>query len=294
MILLLNTCLATTYHYTYELLDKPDGSKNYLLEVTVNEILYENYTKRNHLLYNYDWSVFVTPDVVKPIADDLWTIYDNEEDFANGVLMLVHQIPYVESDPQKFPVETIIENEGDCDILTVLAASILKAGKLDVVLLFLEAQDHMLLGVNLPERPKEARSQVYFLRYEEKKYYIAETTGGTWEKGWRVGECPEILQKSFAKVLLLTNYERSSPGQVSSKLHTSNSSSFSPSVSTNFVDTKNDIEIKLTISPSFTIEPSELVMVGVILIILLLILFVINMKTNEKTSENQKSFNLWD
>jgi hypothetical protein len=231
---------------------------------------------------------------VKPIADDLWTIYNNEEDFANGVLMLVHQIPYKESDPQKFPIETIVENGGDCDILSVLAASIMKAGKLDVILLFLEAQDHMLLGVNLPESPKEVRSQAYFLRYDDKKYYVAETTGGNWKKGWRVGECPEILQNSFAKVIPLTNYERSSPGQVSSKLLITNSSLPLPAVSTNLVDTKNDIQIKIVNSPCFTLNPSELVSVGVIVIGLVLIFLLINSTTSKKPSEDQKSFNLWD
>ncbi len=178
LLLLSNSCLATTHKYTYELLDSPDGSTNYRLMVLINETLYQNYINKTHKLYNYDFSKFVTPDALKPIADDLWSIYSNEEDFANGVLMIVHQIPYVESDPQKYPIETIVENEGDCDLFSIIAASIMKAGGLDVVLLFLEWQDHMLLGVHLPESPKDARSTIYFYRYQEKKYYVAETTGG--------------------------------------------------------------------------------------------------------------------
>ncbi|MDH5690638.1 MAG: Ig-like domain-containing protein, partial [Candidatus Bathyarchaeota archaeon] len=181
-------------------------------------------------------------------------IYSNEEDFANGVLMILHQIPYVESDPQKYPIETIVENEGDCDLFSITAASIMKAGGLDVILLLLEYQDHMLVGVHLPESPKDARSQVYFYKHEEKKYYVAETTGGNWENGWRVGECPEILQSSTAKVIPITDYERSSPGQVSSSYSIPDSSSIYMSLSTNFAVSQNDVEISGSLSPSLAGE----------------------------------------
>ena len=128
ILLLSNSCLAAPHEYTYELLDSPDGSTDYRLTVSVTETLYENYSSRDHNLYSYDFSKFVTPNALKPVADDLWSIYSSEEDFANGVLMIVHQIPYVESDPQKYPIESIVENEGDCDLLSIIAASIMKTG----------------------------------------------------------------------------------------------------------------------------------------------------------------------
>jgi hypothetical protein len=254
LLFLTNISLAATHEYTFELLDSPNGSTIYHLKVTIPESLYENYTDRNHLLYNYDFSKFVTPDALKPIADNLWSIYSNNEDFANGVLMLVHQIPYAESDPQKYPVETILENKGDCDLFTIVAASIMKAGGLDVVLLLLEAQNHMLLGVHLPESPKDARSTVYFYRYEGTKYYIAETTGGNWEKGWRVGECPEILQGNRAKVIPLGNYEIEAPGQVLSSYIIPSSSAVYMSLSTNFAIEQNDVKISGSLSPSLAGE----------------------------------------
>jgi len=254
LLLLSNSCLAATHKYSYELLDSPDGSTTYRLTVSVTETLYEYYSSQDHNLYSYDFSKFVTPDALKPVADDLWSIYSNEEDFANGVLMILHQIPYVESDPQKYPVETIVENEGDCDLFSIVAASIMKAGGLDVVLLLLEYQDHMLVGVHLPESPKDARSQVYLYKHEGKKYYVAETTGGNWENGWRVGECPEILRKAAAKVIPLTNYERTAPAQVSSSYSIPDSSSIYMSLSTNFAVSQNDVEISGSLSPSLAGE----------------------------------------
>lgn len=254
MLLLINTSFAATYDFTYELLDKPDGSKNYHLTVSFSETLYENYRNRSHTLPYYNFSKFVTPNALKPIADDLWSIYSNEEDFVNGVLMIVHQISYVRSDPQKYPIETIFENEGDCDPLSILAASIMKAGGLDVILLLFEQQNHMLLGVHLPESPKDARSTPYFYRYEGKKYYIAEATGGNWKTGWRVGETPKILQKALAKVIPVMNYEKEAPGKVSSSYTIPDSSELRMSLSANFVVTQNDIEITGELLPSLAGE----------------------------------------
>ena len=249
LLILSSSCLADSHKYSYELIG-PDESTIYRLTVTVSDALYDYYKNQDHVLYNYDFSTFVTPDALKPIADDLWTIYNNEEDFANGVLMIVHQIPYLESEPQMYPVETIFENNGDCDLFTIIAASIMKAGGIDVVLLLLEQYDHMLLGVHLPESPRNARSQIYFYRYNGQKYYVAETTGGHWQTGWRVGECPEILQMAYGQVIPLANYEQKAPAQVSSSYVSPDSSSVHMSLSTNFVVNQQYVEISGALSPS--------------------------------------------
>ena len=358
LLLIPSSCLAATHEYSYELLDSPGGDTTYRLTVSVTETLYAYYSSQDHNLYSYDFSKFVTPDALKPVADDLWSIYSNEEDFANGVLMITHQIPYLESDPQKYPVETIVENEGDCDLFSIVAASIMKAGGLDVVLLLLEYQDHMLVGVHLPESPEDARSQVYLYKHEGRKYYVAETTGGNWENGWRVGECPEILRKASAKVIPLTNYEESAPGQVSSSYSIPDSSAVYMSLSTNFAVFQNGVEISGSLLPSLAGEnvtlyissmgsplnmlatvvtdangqyshiwnsppggiysvranwsgdeaysgadsstfrlvviPSELLMIGVIMVFFLVILLIVTLATRGGKSEKQETFEEWD
>jgi len=254
LLLLPVPCFAEPYEQNYQLLDNPDDPTSYRLTVSITESLYEYYLSQDHLMPNYDFSMFVTPDALKPIADDLWTIYDTKEDFANGVLMLVHQIPYVESDPQKYPVEIMAENEGDCDLFSIVAAAIMKAGGLDVVLLLLEQHDHMWVGVNLDESPRDARSQVYFYRNEGKKYYVAETTGGNWETGWRVGECPEVLERASAQVIPLTNYEVSAPARVSSGYTVPDASEIFMALSTNFAVSQNRVEISGSLNPALAGE----------------------------------------
>lgn len=254
LLLLANSCYAETYSHRYRILDSPDGATAYRLTVSATETLYDYYVSQDHNLYSYNFSKFVTPHAVQPIADDLWSIYSNKEDFANGVLMIMHQIPYVESAPQKFPVEIIAENEGDCDLFSFTAASIMKAGGLDVVLLLMENYDHMMLGVHLPESPEDARTQVFYYENEEKKYYVAETTGGKWETGWRVGECSESLQRATANVITVTDCEITSPGQVSSSYMMPDSAEIYMMLSTNLVLSQKEIEITGTLSPSLAEE----------------------------------------
>jgi len=252
VFLLTSPCFAANYDYTYQLLDHPDGSTNYRLTVSVTSSLYEYYCSKDHTSHSYDFAKFVTPYSLKPIADDLWSIYNNDEDFANGVLMIAHQIPYVESGPRKYPVETIVENEGDCDLFSFIAASIMKAGGLDVVLLLYEDQSHMNIGVNLSEEPNDARSTVHYYTHDGKQYYVAECTGGDWRHGWRVGECPDILQEASAYVITLEDREQLSPGQVSSSYGALDASSLSLTVSTRFVIGGSAVTIGGSISPTLS------------------------------------------
>jgi len=245
-------CFAANYDYTYSLLDHPDGFTNYRLTVSVTSSLYEYYRSKDHNLYSYDFAKFVTPNTLKPIADDLWNIYSDGEDFANGVLMIVHQIPYVESGPQKYPVETIVENEGDCDLFSFIVASVMKAGGLDVVLLLYETQSHMSVGVHLSEEPNDARSALHYYTYDGKPYYVAECTGDNWRNGWRVGECPDTLIEASARIITLEDSEQSSSGQVSSSYGVLDASSLSLAVSTRFVIAGSAVTMSGSISPALS------------------------------------------
>jgi hypothetical protein len=250
IIFLSNTCLAQTSEHTYKLLDRPDGSKTYQLTISITETLNEYYQSQNNQIYNNnELAKFVTPSPLQPMANDMLAIYNNPEDFANGVLMVTHQIPYQESAPQKYPIETIRENQGDCDLFSFLAASIMKAGGLDVTLLLFEEQEHMTVGVHLPETPEDARTSVSYFTYENKRYFIAECTGN-FENGWRVGECPDIIQGATAEIIPLDQIDEiQSPGQVSSTYSTPQVSSLYLSVSTEFAIGQSNIHIMGSLAP---------------------------------------------
>ncbi len=232
----LPSCFSEGHTLTYNLLDRPGGTKQYRLSVFVPQSLYEYYAGQGHMQFSEaDFAKFVTPQALKPIADKLWEIYRDYENFANGVLMIVHQIPYAATEPAKYPVETIVENKGDCDLLSYVAASILKAGGLEVVLLYYRDKAHMNVGVSLPSRPRYARTGAYYVIYRGAEYYIAECTGGNWSTGWRVGECPPALIGEAPIVVTLENCEKQSPGQVSASYTTLKASTLSLTSSSTFI-----------------------------------------------------------
>jgi hypothetical protein len=143
------------YKITFQLLDRPYGDVIYELNVTIPELLYQYYNSKSHIMYSErDFAKFITPYTLKPIADRLWEIYDTEEDFTNGVLMLVQQITYEETIPGKYPVETLVEGKGDCDLFVFIAASVLYAGGIDSVLLSIKSNYICNLAYNLLMRQR--------------------------------------------------------------------------------------------------------------------------------------------
>ena len=238
------------YTASFLLLNRPDGDVTYELNVTIPQMLYQYYTIQNHALYSdSDFAKFVTPYTLKPIADRLWQIYNNTEDFTNGVLMLVHQITYQEVVPGKYPVETLVAGNGDCDLFAYIAASILEAGGIPVVLLYYKTQLHMEIGVDLGSAPADARVQVYSVNYQNVSYYIAECTGGKWREGWRVGETPTEYQNASSQIVTLENMEQSSIGQVTASLRELDSSTLALQISPSVMLENNNLTISGQILP---------------------------------------------
>ncbi len=224
--------LAASYSGSYELLEHGSGSTECRLNVAVPQSLQDYYAEKNHRASSEDdFAKFVTSYTLAPIADCLEGIYSDDEDFVNGALMLVHQIPYEVTAPSKYPVETIVDNKGDCDLFSYIVASIVKARGLDVVLLYYDSEVHMNIGVSLSHPPVDARDPAFSVTSNGVRYYVAECTGGNWQDGWRVGECPDTLRQASVQVVTLGDCEQISLGQVAASLNTLSTSSISLSVS---------------------------------------------------------------
>jgi len=242
---------SANYSVAYQLLNHPGGSTRYRLNVAVSESLHEYYVEKSHrLISDNDFAKFVTPYALKPVADSLWEIYVDDEDFANGVLMIVHQISYEESKPSKYPVETMVDNKGDCDLFSYVAASIMKAGGLDVVLLYYESEAHMNIGVSLSHQPHDTSKRVDYVIHSDVRFYVAECTGGNWQNGWRVGECPGSLENETVQVVTLENCEQFAPGQVSASYKTLKASAISLGLSSGYIIQGSSVALSGEISPS--------------------------------------------
>jgi len=197
------------------------GLVSHELYVSVPSSLYDYYSgKTRSISDDSQYASFVTPDAFQSIADNIRNLTRDkprsDEEFANTVLQLVHQVQYA-IDDVKYPVETLVENSGKCDTLSLLAASIMKAGGLDVVLLYHKEVHHINVGVYLPYEPHGTWWWLTPTGYEHngKKYWIAECTPAT---EWKVGDVPPLLADTKPSIISLENSEQSSPAHVSSSL----------------------------------------------------------------------------
>lgn len=107
------------------------------------------------------------------------TINKNETDNikkTKNILDFVHNIKYKAHEKisyTKFPIETIIDGEGNCEDMTVLAYSLLKIAKIDTVMTLLTPKSteeyHILVGV-------QGNYEGKFVTHNNEKYYLTETT----------------------------------------------------------------------------------------------------------------------
>jgi hypothetical protein len=247
---ILPTSLAQSTNLSYQLLNPADGIFSITLHVEVPQSLNEYYQGLPHRsATDSDFSKFVTPYAVKPIADAMRQIYPNDEDFTNGVLTLIHQIAYNATVPEYYPAETLQMNNGDCDMFSLLAASIMKAGGLEVVLLHYTNEEHMNIGVHLNDSPNDARLPIYSIQNQNVTYYVAESTSSNWKEGWRVGECPDDLKNAAVSIVTVENSEQIAPGQVTASFTKLNSTTLGMNMSPAFAIEGNSIKINGQISP---------------------------------------------
>jgi hypothetical protein len=94
------------------------------------------------------------------------------------------------------------------------------------------------------------RSQAYYITYNNIRYYVAEVTGGDWQNGWRVGECPEELKDASVEVITLENCEQTTYGQVSASYKTLASSTISLIISATYVIQGSMITLSGQLSPA--------------------------------------------
>jgi hypothetical protein len=241
------------------------GLVSYELHVSIPSSLYEYYHGKTPLLANdNEYATLVTPGAVKSIADNIRNLTldgaRSDEAFANSALSLVHQIPYADC-KVNYPVETLVENSGKCDTLSLLAASIMKAGGLDVVLLYFKGAHHINVGVCLPYEPHTTWWWLQPTGYDfnGKTYWIAECTPAM---DWKVGDVPPLLADEEPSIISLENSEETSPACVSAKLGSPlNSSSLSINLSAEPLNSSGQ-ERALTISGSLSPDyPNETITV---------------------------------
>jgi len=169
----------TAYTYTYNL-NIPMESYDYYKSRSRAKAIDPRYVTYNE-------------PAIQDIAKNLKKIIEEKNyDTIDFTLSFIKNMHYVQDantgydEYPKYPIETLVEETGDCEDTSYLTASILRAMGIGVVLVTLPG--HMAVGVWCND------CQGTYYEVEGKKYFYLETTG----KGWKLGYIPE--QYSGTKV----------------------------------------------------------------------------------------------
>ncbi|MBI4150616.1 hypothetical protein HY492_00665 [Candidatus Woesearchaeota archaeon] len=113
------------------------------------------------------------------------------------VASFVQSLPYTSDDVTtpfdeypRFPYETLVDDGGDCEDTSILAAALLQELGYGVVLL--ELPKHMAVGVECTEDIKGS-----YVTFEGKRYCYLETTG----ENWPIGQIPEEYEGASMQVI---------------------------------------------------------------------------------------------
>ena len=129
----------------------------------------------------------------------------SQYDDAMIAAIFVQNLPYLDdlkstgqTEYPRYPLETIVDNGGDCEDKAILASALLHEMGYDVVLL--KYPDHMAVGVDLPEGVSlpDGEQPTYY-DYLGKRYYYLETSDTTWD----IGQMPDELKNVVPKIYLM-------------------------------------------------------------------------------------------
>ena len=167
------------------------------LSLSIPETQYEYY-KNLDRIHTSDYSVYVTHPYDDEYINTIIKKFNHialeegltEEEKINLVISFVQSLPYtvdIVTTPYdeypRYPLETLIDNGGDCEDTSILTASLLKAMMYDIILI--APPEHMAVGVNIDTYGS-------YWTYEDEKYFFLETTG----EGWEIGVYPDDLEET--------------------------------------------------------------------------------------------------
>lgn len=122
-----------------------------------------------------------------------------DSDNMRNVVCFVQSLRYVtdmestgEDEYVRFPIETLVDGIGDCEDMSILAASILH--EMGYAVLLVHLPDHLALAVNC----REEIPGTYY-SYQEERYYYLEVTN----PGWDIGHIPDDFKQCKATLVPL-------------------------------------------------------------------------------------------
>ena len=168
------------YEYNFELF-----KYQYKLGLEIQEDLIQNTLQKPKTIQVYEhenlsdeeftqkfYAQFLNDDYDVETLENILTILSSREigtdfDLVQVIVSFVQAIPYEEAADQKYPLETLYLNKGDCSDKSVLLGKLLSIAGYDVCLFVYEKAKHMSVGLKVDESSD----------YYHNNYIYIESTG---------------------------------------------------------------------------------------------------------------------
>lgn len=184
--------------YYYRDFEWDYGEKTWTWSLSIPKYLYEEYKsvpvfdRLRDGPGGYGFLTTTNDYYLESIAEKLREAADRENyesyDEVSFVLAFVQSLDYTSDNVTsgydeypRFPVETLVDNGGDCEDTSILFATLTLIMGYGTV--YLSPPNHYAVGILGNEL------EGYYFTYQDKTYYYCETTG----EGWKIGDLPEEL-----------------------------------------------------------------------------------------------------
>ncbi len=162
------------------------------VSLSIPESMYEYYSEKKRA-ETEDYSIYVThpydDEYINTIVQKMnFIALDrgySEIEKINLIISFVQSLPYTSDNVTtpydeypRYPLETLVDNGGDCEDTSILTASLLESMNYDLILI--NPPGHMAVGVNVDTYGS-------YWTFDEKQYYYLETTS----VGWEIGDIPD-------------------------------------------------------------------------------------------------------
>lgn len=166
-------------------------------DVSIHSDWYDYYANKERKSHGTEYVTY-EDRYIKGIADML-TKTANENGYSKSLFAaaFVQSLEYIGDekigydDYPKYPLETLADQNGDCEDTSYLTAAIIRAMNIDCVLV--ELPGHMAVAIAMSGSP----SGYYYEMKNGWYYYYMETT----DVGWKIGEIPNIYSNTIATLV---------------------------------------------------------------------------------------------
>jgi len=128
--------------------------------------------------------------------------YDSYEK-VSFVMAFVQSLPYTSdsvttgyNEYPRYPVETLVDNGGDCEDTSILFAALLEAYPLNYDAVLFEIPANLPIHVAVGIWGEDGAGDYYYT-YQGRNYYYCETTGS----GWKIGEMSSEYIDDYARII---------------------------------------------------------------------------------------------